>query len=224
MSKKIKIDKYSVYGKKRRYDILVFPEDKYMWAYDPHPGEPFYMIDGDPKAIRNLAIAMAILATDPSKIIYFPIKKDISREHFWDSTHLVLMRPELQFRRSEWFRLKGKLDKRHWTGKYAFSYNPQKLNDYYKKIKSSWNYPDWEKRDYSLSKDEIRGDVMFMVLPRNACYFYHFSLDESFEYYAADDDFQYCWAIGHLMRESFLKEKEEDWEKKSDEEISKYII
>ena len=133
MKKKVKIDKYSVDGKKRLYEILVFPARKYMWAYDPHPGEDFYMIDGNGEALRNLAIAFAILAEDPSKIIYFPIKKIENEEHFWDSFHLVLIRPELQFRHSEWFRLKGRLDKKHWTGKYVFPYDPQKLADYEKR-------------------------------------------------------------------------------------------
>ena len=209
MKKKVKIDKYSVYGKKRLYEILVFPARKYMWAYYPHPGEDFYMIDGNGEALRNLAIAFAILAEDPSKIIYFPIKKIENEEHFWDSFHLVLIRPELQFRHSEWFRLKGRLDKKHWTGKYVFPYDPQKLADYEKRIFNQWNFRYKMKQEEKNYTEEILGDVMFWVIPKNMCYFYHSDLDEVLSCHDSTARIE-SWNKGYLDSEWWMEVLEEE--------------
>lgn len=92
----------------------MFPNYQNMYAYDAHPREEMYEVDGDEEAVRALAAAAAILAEDPSKLLYFPCKK----RGFWmnDDCSLVMVRPELQFRRSQWYQLKPKLDKRHWNG------------------------------------------------------------------------------------------------------------
>lgn len=208
MKQKVKINQYSVYGKKRLYEILVFPAEKYMWACDPYPGEDFYMIDGNRQALRNLAIAFAILAANPFKIIYFPIKKVKGKEYFWDSFQLVLLRPELQFRRSEWFRLKGRLDKKHWTGKYVFSYDAQKLDDYYKRISRQWNYPELTKQEEKYCVEEILGDVMFWVVPKNKCYFYHSRLDDVISRQDDTAKLQW-WDSGYLDSEWWIEELEE---------------
>lgn len=213
MKEKIKVDCYSVYGKKRKYDILRFPDEKYMWAYDPHPGEDFFMIDGDKKALRNLAIAFAILSVDPSKIIYFPIKKNVDEVFFWESTHLLLVRPELQFRRSEWFRLKKHVDKKHWTGKYKFTYYPNELAEYMEKIWKRWDYPDMEAKEKKFYVEDILGDVMFLVVPKNVCLTYHWSLIDVLERYSEERP---CisWYKGYLESDSRLEEEERVWSRK----------
>lgn len=213
MKQKIKIDCFSVHGKKRNYDILLFPAEKYMWAYDPHPGEDFFMIDGDKKALRNLSAAFAILSVDPSKIIYFPIRKNVGETFFWESTHLLLMRPELQFRRSEWFRLKKCLDRKHWVGKYKFAYSPQKLVEYIEKIWKCWNFSDVDNKEKKIYVEEIIGDVMFLVVPKNVCLTYHWSLIDVLERYSEERP---CisWYKGYLESDSRLEEEERVWSRK----------
>ena len=70
---KIKFDQYKVQGKYRDFQVIVFPRKKYLWAYFEDFDEA-YEIDGDPEAYRLMKYAMAILVTDPNKIIYLPIR------------------------------------------------------------------------------------------------------------------------------------------------------
>ena len=174
---KIKIDKYVAPGKKRSYEILMFPNYQNMYTYDAHPREEMYEVDGDEEAVRALAAGAAILAGDPSKILYFPCKK----RGFWmnDDYSLVMARTELQFRRSEWYRLKPKLDKRHWRGKYVFNYQPGKLVDYYVRLENDWRWKGWEKKERKKYVSELLGDTVFWILPRNLCYEYHAYLAEN---------------------------------------------
>lgn len=167
---KAKVDKYKVFGKRRSYEILMFPNYQNMHVYDEHPREDTYRIDGDKEVVSALAIAVAILAEDPSKVIYFPGKKGGFGTGYEFNYHLVMARPELQFRRSEWYRLKPQLNKTHWKGKYVFSYHPGKLLDYYKQLKSDWRWKEWEKEDYKKWVEEVLGDTVFWILPRNFCY------------------------------------------------------
>lgn len=143
---KIKIDQYAVFGKRRKYEILVFPECEHMYVYDAYPREEAYEMEGNKEAVRNVMIASAVLAEDPSKIIYFPCKKKDTYGKLNLEFNLVMLRPELKFRRSEWYKLKSRIDKKHWAGKYVLNYNQQKLIDQDRKIKDSWLYPEREKR------------------------------------------------------------------------------
>ena len=75
-------------------------------------------VDGCKEAFESIAYACATLANDKDKIIYFPCKQDgIGR--YYKSHHLVMCRAELHSKRSLWFRIKDKLDKKHYVGKYV---------------------------------------------------------------------------------------------------------
>lgn len=208
---KIKIDKYVVHGKKRSYEILVFPDCEYMYVYDARPREECYEVQGNKDAIRNIMTATAILAEDPSKIIYFPSKKKDIYGKLNLEFNLVMFRPELQFRRSEWYRLKSRLDKRHWAGKYVLNYNQQKLIDQDRKIKNSWLYPKWEKRGWKIYVEEELGDTVFWVHPKEMYYELHSYLVEDMKAFE-DEDFEWNWnyigsSIGDKFLPKFLEER-----------------
>ena len=175
MQKKIKIEKYNVYEKGRTYEVLKFPFIKHMWAYDDHPAEKMLLVDGCKEAFEWMTYACAILANDKNKIIYFPCKQNGIGKYYKDSHHLVMCRAELQFKCSFWFRIKDKLDKRHYAGKYVFAYHQKKLMDYYESgcenkyptkeflgIKRIPHYLMYSKRNV----EEILGDTVFLVRPR----------------------------------------------------------
>ena len=144
---------------------------KNAWVYDDYPEESGPRVDGDRELFRLLKFALALLISDPSKILYFPIKHEGHRAIYQTTYHLVLLRPELQFRRSEWFDQKGKLNKRHWVGRHVIQYNEQKLLDYYEKKAKGRFWLEWEQEKYYV--EEILGDTVFMVLPKETCYRYH---------------------------------------------------
>lgn len=174
---KLKVDHYRVRGKKRTYDVLVFPDVKNAWAYDDYPEESGPRVDGDRELFRLLKFALADLISDPSKILYFSIKHEGHHTIYQTTYHLVLLRPELQFRRSEWFDLKGKLNKRYWVGKYTIKYNEQKLLDYYEKKLKGKFWLEREREQYYV--EEILGDTVFMVLHKETCYRYHHMIANS---------------------------------------------
>lgn len=166
---KFRVDQYRVRGKKRTYDVLVFPAVKNAWAYDDFPEESGPRLDGDYEFYRLLEFALAALISDPSKIIYFPIRQKSQHRSYGRCCDLVLLRPELQFRRSEWFRFKKKLDQQHWIGKYTIRYDQQKLLDWFeKKLEGKW----WLEREKHYV-EEMLGDTVFLVLPKERCYRYH---------------------------------------------------
>lgn len=174
---KIKIDQYHIFDKKQEYNVLVFPDFPYAWTYNDFPEEDQYKVDGDKEFYSALMHALGILIADPSKIIYFPIKKKKPYiKPAYENYHLVMARPELQFKRSRWFDIKGRLDRRHWTGKYTFDYNQQKLIDFYDKYTNSdlyWKKPCFPERrkDYV---EQLIGDTVFLILPKEICYHYHY--------------------------------------------------
>ena len=61
---RVKLDEYKVFCKarKREYEIIVFPEERYMWAYDDFPEEDMLLVDGNKDAYKALKFAYAILA------------------------------------------------------------------------------------------------------------------------------------------------------------------
>ena len=84
-----------------------------------------------------------------------------------------MLSPELKFRRSEWYKLKSRIDKKHWAGKYVLNYNQQKLIDQDRKIKDSWLYPEREKRGQKVYVEEELGDTVFWVFTREMYYDLH---------------------------------------------------
>ncbi len=177
---KIKIDQYRIFEKKQEYNVLLFPDYPYAWAYDDFPEEGLYeksqyKADGDKEFYSALMHALAILIADPSKIICFPIKK--KRPYIrpsYENYHLVMARPELQFKRSRWFDIKGRLDRKHWVGKYTFNYNEKKLRDYCEKYKASdlfWKKP-WRPERRKDYVEQLIGDTVFQILSQEVCYYY----------------------------------------------------
>ena len=217
---KIKIDKYKVFGKKREYEILVFPDCEYMYVYDAYPREECHEVQGNKDAIRNVMIAAGVLAEDSSKIIYFPCKKKDTYGKLNLEFHLVMLRPELQFRRSEWYRIKSKLDKKHWAGKYVLNYNQQKLLDQDKNIKNNWLYPKWDKRGWKIYVEEELGDTVFWVYTKEMYYDLHSGLAEDMKKFE-DEDFEFSWnyigsSIGAKYLPEFLEERKADQQRFED--------
>ena len=172
---KFKVDQYRVQGKKRTYDVLVFPAVENAWAYDDFPEESGPRLDGDYEFYRLLEFALAALITDPSKIIYFPIRRKKLHPSYERCCDLVMVRPELQFKRSEWFDLRRQLNRQHWVGKYTIRYEQQKLLDWFEKKLAGRR---WLEREATYV-EEMRGDTVFLVLPQERCYWYHSCITES---------------------------------------------
>ena len=111
---------------------------------------------------------------------------------------MVLCRPELQFKRSLWTRIKRKLDKKHLSGKFVLRYDRRKLDDYVRKglwkhytgLASSESsfleiptemYDEMRKEHF----EEVYGDTVFMVLGRTECYLCHYATAGSLDRYCA---------------------------------------
>ena len=90
---------------------------------------------------------------------------------------MVLCRPELQFKRSLWTRIKRKLDKKHLSGKFVLQYDCQKLEDYVRKglLKHYIGLASSESRFLKIPTEmydemrnehleEARGDTVLMIL------------------------------------------------------------
>lgn len=164
--KKYKLDRYVVYNKKRKYEIIVFPKEPFMWAYEDSPYESgLYMVDGDKNAFKALSLAMALLANDFGKIIYFPLDGKGLGSYYTDGYKLVLCRPELQFGQSEWYDMKSRLDQKHYEGKYVLSYDKQKLNDFFEATQQDWK----QKKCGQAIVRKVLGDTLFLTLPRYCC-------------------------------------------------------
>lgn len=169
--------------RQREFEILVFEPPRHMWAYDAFPGEDMLAIDGDKDAYKVLKYAYAILAQDPSKVIYFAVANQGIGDYYAHDCNLVLIRPELQFRYSDWYQIKQKLDEKHWVGKYTYNYNKQKLMDYYYHLKKDWYRQGKAKRERKIAKEEILGDTVFMTVPQFDCYKNHCEIVEMIETY-----------------------------------------
>ena len=218
MAEKYKVDQYSIYEHGREYRVLVFPEFQYAWAYDDYPEEDQYRVDGDKEFYSALMHALAILIADPWKVIYFPIKKvppafTITKLYDdFENYHLVLTRPELQFRASRWFDLKGRLDRNHQIERYGFRYDGKKLNDYFVKYWDSrlrYTRPCYrpDRKDYV---EKLLGDTVFLTLPREVCYVYHDSISKELSHiYAGERDSELCAqevGIGWIWQDMILPE------------------
>lgn len=210
---KIKVDKYKVFCKKRQreFEILVFEPPRHMWAYDDFPEEDLLAIDGDKDAYKLLKYAYAILAQDSSKIIYFAIADQGIGAYYAHDCNLVLVRPELQFRYSDWYQIKPKLDKKHWAGKYTYNYNKQKLVDYYHHLEKDWHTPGKIKRAQEIAKEEILGDTVFMTVPQIDCYENHNHIVEMLRNYRRNR--QRCWRQGWLLSDRNIREMYEEGKK-----------
>lgn len=117
---------------------------------------------------------------------------------FGQTYHLALMRPELQFRRSEWPRLHKKLNRRHWVGKYTVHYNQKKLMDYYQRFREPL-HPRVRHNQDELFIEEIRGDTVFFVIPEEYCYDFHREIIYSLEDLNEDNEYSDMVRIGWIL-------------------------
>jgi len=156
--------------------VIVFPRKKYMWAYYDSSDER-YEIDGDFAAYRYLKYAMAILSVDPNKIIYLPIQNPGIGRYYTQNYNVVLARPELQLRRSEWVNLRRQLNKAHQTQQHILRYEQEKLWDQYEKLyRTQAYYKELEKEKQEVN--ELVGETVFMILLKQTCLEYHHRIVE----------------------------------------------
>lgn len=234
--KKIRIDKYTVREKGRTYEILKFPFIKHMWAFDDYPEEDMFMVDGCKEAFMWLKYAFAVLANDSGKIIYFPCRQEgIGRYYAMPTYDLVLCRPELQLRRSLWFRIRRKLDKKHYTGKYVLAYNRRKLDDYYEsglgkkyQMEEGYNgrtYLPYYLRRQKKNVERILGDTMFVVLSRIEWLVYHHNTAEDLDDYRSSKGSMIWSAIGWIISDGELEDMYrivEEEEKERQKELEEF--
>lgn len=231
--KKIKIEQYRIYEKGRVYEVLKFPFIRHMWAFDDFPEEDMLMVDGCKEVFLWMKYAFAILANYPEKILYFPCKQEGIGRYYKDNHHVVLCRPELQLRRSLWFRLKKKLDKRHSVEKFSFVYDRKKLDDFYEK--GLWKrYPVeyWGGNDrghipdyvYGQQKEkhveEIIGDTVFMVLGRVECFAWHYNTAKDLDEYQGGEQNPLWSAIGYIMSDEDIEEMYRETEEEKNKTAS----
>lgn len=201
---KFKVDLYEVYNRGKTYKILKFPRVENAWAFDDFPEEDQLMLDGCPAFFELVQHALAALIENPNLIIYFPIKHP--EEKYYTKNYMtydaVILRPELQFRRSDWLDVRRKLDRKHWKGKYIIHHNVKKLDDWHAKNhpEEYWFYQQLDKQ----KTEEIRAETVFLVLPKALLYLYHSSITEGLNYFdPVKDEYGYPVSIGYIMPDRY---------------------
>ena len=126
------------------------------------------------------------MVKDPDKIIYFPIMHKHNEKNFFSpllSCDMVLVTPHLQFKFSEWFDLKSRIDKNHFAGIYTIDIDNDWFENEYNKLikKYSWKrYDSWyitEKTD-KITETQI-GNTIFRSIGKNLCIsIYHHIIDD----------------------------------------------
>lgn len=198
---KVKFDKYKVYNKGRLWTVLVVPCEEASYAFDC-VDEDQLMVDTGPSGMKQIQRSLAILANDPSVIIYLPIKRpgdDYYGAHM--TFDAVIMRPELQFKCSEWYDIKSKLDKKHWVGKYTLKYNEKKLNDLWEQ---NYRHKMWLAEHQNIV-EKLLGDTVFLVLPRPVCLEYHRDISKAMDIYDPNDEYGTHAGIGYVLPERWTK-------------------
>lgn len=138
-----------------------------MWAYYDNDDD-VYAVDGNPAAYQLIKYAMAVLIADPNKIIYFPIWDNDLNGRFPERYDAVFTRTELQFRRSEWNKLRRQLNRSHRIENYVLRYDPESLLRYGKTLKASstyWKYYHKEKQEVSV----LWGNTVFLTRLKQTC-------------------------------------------------------
>lgn len=199
---KFTFGEYKVYSRKRKkeYSVIIFPGELRLWAFDNYPEDNFMIVDGDKTGFRMLSIAFAILAQDPSKIVYFPVKNAEGFGGYYGGTcHLVLACSELQFRRSDWYELKKQFKPKN-KGKYTFRYERQKLMDYQEKLERKMSYPEIERENERVHAEEQKEDTIFIVDSKKAyCYKHAQAVKVLRKYKSGVPGYFYCHKVGWLV-------------------------
>lgn len=197
---KFKVDKYEIYNRGRTLTVLKFPRTENAWAFDDAPEEDQLMLDGCPEFMQHVHYTLAALIENPNLIIYFPIKHP-DEKNYGDNPmtyDAVILRPELQLRRSDWLTLRRKLDQKHRKGMYTICHDAKKLDDWCEKhyAGNRWFYRQLDKRKI----EEIRDETVFLVLPKELMYLYHSSITDGLKYFKAEEyEYGYPVGIGYIM-------------------------
>lgn len=170
-NKKIKICRYLVRGRRREFQVLVFPRTSHLKAYLDWDDDA-YEIDGDLEGYQAVKHALAILAADPEKIIYFPLREKSAVSLYQENYDAVLTRPELQFDRAEWITLRRQLNPAHQVQGYILRYEPKKLMDQWERFQGT--DADYRVRNHRSKQDvrTLHGDTAFFSLLKPTCLSY----------------------------------------------------
>jgi len=104
--------------------------------------------------------------------------------------------------------IKGKLDRQHYAGKYKINYNEQELNDWYEKAIQDNHWLIWHGRDRIV--EEILGETVFLALPRNICYWYHYGICDSLVNLDPTYEYGDHSCIGYIFPDEVLKKQAEE--------------
>ena len=193
---KIKIPQYLARGKHRWFHVLRLPELPYAWAYDCYD-DGRYEIDGNIETFRWLKYALAVLIQSPDRIVYLPIRKEDTKDCIFSSYDAVITRPELQFRRSEWIKLRRQLNAAHRVSDYRLQYRPERYNAFSAGFENSARYYRARRR-LAQEVDVLLGSTVFLTLIRESCCLYHNEIEDAIR---NDRDISECFPIsGFAMR------------------------
>lgn len=171
-NKEIKIDRYLVRGKKRDFQVLAFPQTSHLVAYDEYWDDRDYEIDGDLEGYQIIKYTLAILAEDPERIIYLPLRdktKLTPNPDCLENYDAVFIRPELQFNRAEWIALRRQLNPAHKIEDYGFLYEPKKLMDIWEKFLGTDAEYRMKARRGKQDVRKLVGDTVFFTLLKYNC-------------------------------------------------------
>lgn len=196
---KIKIDRYEVYDKKKVHKILVFPKLEHMWVYDAHPREETFNIDGSAEDMKKLAVALAALIDDPTKLIYFPIKTGSDRIYYQNCGYLLMTGSDNNFCNSKWYDIKSKINLQHRKGMYMLDYQEDEINDYYEHFIKKVMHKKREKENWKHFKQKLLGDTVFMKIPKDYCFEFHESLTTAITVNQKYDEYVTHWLLGCIL-------------------------
>lgn len=172
MKEKIKYEQYLVKGKNNRYyHIIKLPEPEYAEIYDDHVWDTFAGLDADENSYRMLGKAISLLYVNPTKILYLPKPKNESVYCF--TRELVIARPELQLRRSEWVNLRRQISKRTRIENFVYDYDEEWLFEESEKYQNQTWY------DLGKKVENIEGNTAFWIYSKDRCLIYHNDIIES---------------------------------------------
>lgn len=204
---KIKYDKYEIYEKGRLYTVVVPKVKVPMWIFECDDCYGYeYSIDGTTKTYKSLMHDMALLANFPNLLVYYPVKNLKELPEITNKYDTVLYRKEVQLKRAVWFKIRRKVDKKHWVGTFSFGYDKNAMNKYAKQKTEPkrFYYQGW-----NLAKEWIIGDMVFREFSRECCFTVHLDISDSLDVMAKHAQSAEPANIGWIISEKNLQETRE---------------
>ena len=181
---------YNIHFHHNNSTILTFPAPLNAWAYyEGDYGD--YKVDGDTSFYATLLQALEILYSDPTKLLYFPIRKPAPVPPLnCDTYNLLLLRPELQFRRHDWKEIRTHLDRQHLIGNFTYTHDSQKMLEEHNTFMHSdrcWKKSPYyeERKDYV---EKLYANTLFLVLPREVCLHFYVRAYETMTHILQNDE------------------------------------